>query len=99
MICLEFNWCFYDPNLVLQFSEFVWTLRSSLSTIFSLWTQQIEIRFVAITIEYNSIPFHFIISRTLPLRIILRNRHMRTVILYIQIENGSIGVFFSQNIA
>ena len=29
MICLELNWLFYDPSWMLQLSEFVWTLRSS----------------------------------------------------------------------
>ena len=29
MICLELNWFFYDPSWMLQLSEFVWTLRSS----------------------------------------------------------------------
>ena len=29
MICLELNRCFYDPSRILQVSEFVWTLRSS----------------------------------------------------------------------
>ena len=28
MICLEFNWFFYDPSWMLQISEFVWSLRS-----------------------------------------------------------------------
>ena len=29
MICLELNWFIYDPSRILQLSEFVWTLRSS----------------------------------------------------------------------
>ena len=28
MICLVFNWLFYDPSWMLQISEFVWSLRS-----------------------------------------------------------------------
>ena len=29
MICSELNWVFYDPSWMLQISEFVWALRSS----------------------------------------------------------------------
>ena len=29
MICLDLNWFFYDPSRILQLSEFVWTVRSS----------------------------------------------------------------------
>ena len=29
MIYLELNWFFYDPSLILQLSEFAWTLCSS----------------------------------------------------------------------
>ena len=35
MICLELNWLFYDPSWTLQFSEFVWTLRSSVWVVFN----------------------------------------------------------------
>jgi len=30
MICLKLNWLFYNPSLILQLFEFVWTLRSFL---------------------------------------------------------------------
>ena len=35
MIYLELNWLIYDPSWMLQFSELVWTLRSSAWFIFS----------------------------------------------------------------
>ena len=35
MICLELNWLFYDPSWMLQLSEFVWTLRSSVWVVFN----------------------------------------------------------------
>ena len=35
MICLELNWLFYDPSWMLQLSEFVWTLCSSLWVFFN----------------------------------------------------------------
>jgi len=57
MVCLELNWYFKDPSRILQLSEFVWTLRYSVwvsLTIFSLFLQQIEVRLVAITVEYFS---------------------------------------------
>ena len=60
------------PNKEVDIKESVWTyvLRyKSFLTIFSLKTQQIEVRLVGITIDYFSplayTPFHF--SRTLPL--------------------------------
>ena len=34
-ICLELNLFFYDPSLMLQHSEFVWTLRSPLWVVFN----------------------------------------------------------------
>ena len=34
MICLELNWLFYDPTWMLQISEFVWALRSSVWVVF-----------------------------------------------------------------
>ncbi len=34
MICLILNWFFYDPSCMLQFSQFVWTLRSSVQAVF-----------------------------------------------------------------
>ena len=34
-ICLKFNWFVYDPNWMLQLSEFVWTLRSSVWVVFN----------------------------------------------------------------
>ena len=35
MICLELNWFVYDPSWMLQLSEFVWTLRSSVWVVFN----------------------------------------------------------------
>ena len=35
MICLELNWLFYDPSWMLQLSEFVWALRSSVWIFFN----------------------------------------------------------------
>ena len=35
MICLELNWFVYDPSRMLQLSEFVWTLSSSVLVIFN----------------------------------------------------------------
>ena len=35
MICLELNWFFSDPSWMLQLSEFVWTLRSSVWIVFN----------------------------------------------------------------
>ena len=35
MICLELNWFVYNPSWMLQLSEFVWTLRSSVWVIFN----------------------------------------------------------------
>ena len=35
MICLELNWLFSDPSWMLQLSEFVWTLRSSVWVVFN----------------------------------------------------------------
>ena len=35
MICLELNWLFYDPRWILQLSEFVWALRSSVWIVFN----------------------------------------------------------------
>ena len=34
-ICLKLNWLFYDPSWMLQLSEFVWTLRSSVWVVFN----------------------------------------------------------------
>jgi len=34
MICMELNKLFYDPSQMLQLSEFVWTLRSSVCVVF-----------------------------------------------------------------
>ena len=34
MICLESNLFFYDPSRMLQLSEFVWTLRTSVWVVF-----------------------------------------------------------------
>ena len=57
---------------MLHFSEFVWTLSSSVLVVFNnffLWTQQIEVRLVAIKSAFLSHQaytlFHF--TRTLPL--------------------------------
>jgi len=57
MLCLEWNWFCYDPSRMLQISEFVRNLRSSVwdvLTIFSLQAQQIEERLVAIKSDYLS---------------------------------------------
>ena len=35
MISLELNWFVYDPSWILQLSEFVWTLRSSVWGVFN----------------------------------------------------------------
>ena len=35
IICLELNCLFYDPCRILQLSEFVWTLRSSVWVVFN----------------------------------------------------------------
>ena len=35
MICLELNWIFYDPSSMLQLSQFVWTLRSSVKVVYN----------------------------------------------------------------
>ena len=35
MICLELNWLFYDPSWILQLSEFVWALRSSVWIVYN----------------------------------------------------------------
>ena len=35
MICLILNWFFYDPSRMLQFSEFVWALCSSVYVVFN----------------------------------------------------------------
>ena len=35
MICLELNWFFSDPSWILQISEFVWALRSSVWIVFN----------------------------------------------------------------
>ena len=35
MICLELNWLFYDSSWILQLSEFVWALRSSVWIVFN----------------------------------------------------------------
>ena len=35
MLCLELNWFFYDPSWMLQLSEFVKTLRSSMRVVFN----------------------------------------------------------------
>ena len=35
IICLKFNWFFYDLSRMLQLSEFVWALRSSVYVVFN----------------------------------------------------------------
>ena len=35
MICWELNWLFYDPSWMLQLSEFVWALCSSVWIVFN----------------------------------------------------------------
>ena len=35
MICLKLKWLFYDPSWMLQLSEFVWSLRSSVWAVFN----------------------------------------------------------------
>ena len=35
MIRLELNWFVYDPSWMLQLSEFIWTLRSSVLVVFN----------------------------------------------------------------
>ena len=35
MICLKLNWFFYGLSRMLQFSQFVWTLRSSIWDVFN----------------------------------------------------------------
>ena len=50
----EFNWIIYDLSRIMQLREFVWTLLYwglDSITIFSLETQQIEVKLVAIDIE------------------------------------------------
>ena len=74
MICLELNWLFYDPSWMLQLSEFVWALRSSVWLVFNnfLLIDATDKSKISIAIEsayfshYAYTPFHF--SRTLPLR-------------------------------
>jgi len=35
MICLKLNRFFYDPSRILQLSEFVWMIRSSVQVVFN----------------------------------------------------------------
>jgi len=35
IICLKLNWLFYDTSRILQLSEFICTLRSSVSVVFN----------------------------------------------------------------
>ena len=37
MISLELNWLFYDPSRMLQLSQFVWTLSSSVYVVFNYY--------------------------------------------------------------
>ena len=55
IICLELNWFVYDPSWMLQLSDFVWTLRSSVWVVlnhFLLIEEEIEVRLVAIKSAY-----------------------------------------------
>ena len=51
MICLDLNGLFNDPSWMLQLSEFVCSSVWVFLTIFSLQTQKIEARLVAIAID------------------------------------------------
>ena len=73
LICLKLNGFFYDPSHVLQLSQFVWVLRSSVLVVFNSFlltdaTDKSKISsdqkrfFIALSLY----PFHF--SRTLPLK-------------------------------
>ena len=64
---------FYDPSRMLQLSEFVWTLRSSVLVVFNnflLTEEQIEIKLVARTDRNKISSYHhqtfFDVSLSLP---------------------------------
>ena len=44
IISFKINWIIYGPDETRQLCEFVWVLRSLFLTIFSLETQQIEVK-------------------------------------------------------
>ena len=64
MICLELNWFFYDSSRVLQHSEFVWTLRSSVWVVLNNFllidaTDRSKISSNHRRIFFANTPFHY----------------------------------------
>ena len=63
MICLELNWFVYDPSWMLQLSDFVWRLRSSVWIVFNYfifrkyiysWTIKINPYWFAVNLTHGA---------------------------------------------
>ena len=73
MICLEINRIFYDPSWILQLSEFVWTLRSSVWVVLYNSSITLVVLYIYNLVLYSS-------SITL---VVLYNSSITLVVLYI----------------
>ena len=87
MICLKLNGFFYDPSHVLQLSQFVWTLRSSVLVVFNnfLLTDATD------TSEVSSDQKRFFIALSLyPLSFFANTPFKPTINIFERIVKGSL---------
>ena len=94
IICFELNWAFYDPSWMLQLSEYVLTLRSSVWVVFNSFllldaTDRSKICSELI-FRRKPIPFHF--SWTLPLSLSYNSLYCVRTFLRFQTEPWSMSV-------